>query len=130
MKNIKKVKKMDVLILILTCVIIGVFGQLFMKRGVNSIGNIDLKELFSPRIFSIVLQRYVFLGITLYILASIIWLAVLSKAELSFAYPLIGIGYIFTSVLAWLFFGEKLTLIRFLGILLICSGVYLIVLKV
>jgi len=130
MKNIKKVKKMDVLILILTCVIIGVFGQLFMKRGMNSIGNIDLKELFSPRIFSIVFQRYVFLGITLYILASIIWLAVLSKAELSFAYPLIGIGYIFTSILAWLFFGEKLTLIRVLGILLICSGVYLIVLKV
>ena len=121
---------MDVLILILTCVIIGVFGQLFMKRGMNSIGNIDLKELFSPRIFSIVFQRYVFLGITLYILASIIWLDVLSKAELSFAYPLIGIGYIFTSILAWLFFGEKLTLIRVLGILLICSGVYLIVLKV
>jgi len=130
MKNIKKVKKMDILILILICVIIGVFGQLFMKRGMNSIGNIDLNELFSPRIFSIVFQRYVFLGIVLYILASIIWLAVLSKAELSFAYPLIGIGYIFTSVLAWLFFGEKLTLIRFLGILLICGGVYLIVLKI
>jgi len=130
MKNIKKVKKMDVLILILTCVIIGVFGQLFMKKGMNSIGNIDLNELFSPRIFSIVFQRYVFIGIVLYILASIIWLAVLSKAELSFAYPLIGLGYIFTSVLAWLFFGEKLTLIRFLGILLICGGVYLIVLKI
>ena len=130
MKNVKKVKKMDVLILILTCVAIGVFGQLFMKRGVNSIGNIDLKQLFSPRIFSIVFQKYVFVGIILYIMASIIWLAVLSKTELSFAYPLIGIGYIFTSVLAWFFFGEKLTLIRFLGILLICSGVYLIVLKV
>jgi multidrug transporter EmrE-like cation transporter len=129
MKNIKKVKKMDVLILILTCVIIGVFGQLLMKKGMNSIGNVDLKELFSQRIFSIVFQRYVFIGIALYILASIIWLAVLSKAELSFAYPLIGIGYIFTSILAWLFFGEKLTLIRVLGILLICSGVYLIVLK-
>lgn len=120
---------MDVLILILTCVIIGVFGQLLMKKGMNSIGNVDLKELFSQRIFSIVFQRYVFIGIALYILASIIWLAVLSKAELSFAYPLIGIGYIFTSILAWLFFGEKLTLIRVLGILLICSGVYLIVLK-
>jgi len=121
---------MDVLILVLACVIIGVFGQLFMKKGMNSIGNVDLKELFSQRILSIVFQKYVFVGIVLYIFASILWLAVLSKAELSFAYPLIGIGYIFTSILAWFFFGEKLTLIRFLGILFICGGVYLIVLKV
>ena len=125
-----KVKKMDVLILILTCVIIGVFGQLFMKKGMNSIGNVNLKELFSQQIFSIVFQKYVFIGITLYIFTSILWLAVLSKAELSFAYPLIGIGYIFSSLLAWFFFDEKLTLIRLLGILFICGGVYLIVLRV
>jgi len=134
MKKIKKVKKMDVLILVLICVTIGVFGQLFMKTGMDSIvksmGSVNLKDLFSPKITTIVFQKYVFIGIVLYIFASIIWLAVLSKAELSFAYPLIGIGYIFTSIFAWFFFKENLTLIRFLGILLICSGVYLIVLKV
>ena len=33
-------------------------------------------------------------------------------------------------VVAWLLFGENLTYFRFFGILLICSGVFLIVLKI
>lgn len=130
MKYVKKVKNMDVLILIITCVIFGVFGQLSMKKGMNYIGNVDLKDLFSLKLIPIVLQKYVLIGIILYLFPSIIWLAVLSKAEVSFAYPMIGLGYVFTSILAWFLFGEKLTLIRFLGIILICSGVYLIAIKV
>lgn len=130
MKSFKGRRKMSVLILVLTCVTIGVFGQLFMKKGMNSIGVVELKDIFSKRIFSIIFQKYVFIGIVLYLFASVIWLAVLSQAELSFAYPLIGIGYIFTALLAWVFFKENLTFIRFFGILLIIGGVYLIVLKV
>ena len=130
MRKLVKVKKMSVLLLVLACVVIGVFGQLVMKKGMNVVGVVTLRDIFSSRIFSIILQRYVFVGVILYLLASLIWLAVLSQAEVSFVYPLIGIGYILTAILAWVFFGERLTIFRFLGILLICGGVYLIVLKI
>ena len=77
--------------------------------GMNSIGKLNLKDVFSPRLFSIITQKHVFLGIVLYLFASVIWLVVLSKEEVSYAYPLIGIGYIFVAILSKIFFNENLT---------------------
>jgi drug/metabolite transporter (DMT)-like permease len=129
MDNGRKMK-MNVLILVLLCVILGVFGQLAMKKGMNVVGSISLKDMFSQRIFSIVLQKYVFIGMVLYVLASLVWLVALSKEELSFLYPLIATGYILTAIFGRIFFNESLTFYRFFGILLICGGVYLIILKI
>jgi len=123
--------KMSVLLIVLTCVVLGVFGQLAMKSGLNMLPNVvNIRDLFSERVFSIIFQRYVFIGIVLYLLASLLWLVALSQEEVSFVYPLIAIGYIFTAILGKFFFNENLTLVRFFGILLICGGVYLIVLKI
>jgi len=121
---------MSVLLIVLTCVIIGVFGQLAMKRGMNEVGFINVKDIFSTRIFSIVFQKFVFVGISLYVLSSLLWLVALSQEELSFIYPLISIGYIITAILSKIIFNESLSMFRFLGILLICGGVYLIIIKV
>jgi len=123
-------KRMSVLLLVLICVIMGVAAQLAMKNGMNIVGIVGLKDIFSKKVFSIVFQKYVFIGIALYVLASLVWLVVLSQAELSFVYPLISVGYVITAILSWFLFKENLTLIRFFGILLICGGVYLIVLKI
>ncbi len=125
-----KVKKMSVLMLVALCVIMGVIAQLAMKRGMNMIGVIGLKNIFSKEIFSVLFQKYVFVGLILYFLASLVWLVILSQSELSFVYPLIAIGYIITALLSWFLFKENLTFVRFFGILLICGGVYLIVLKI
>lgn len=121
---------MSVLMLVSFCVILGVVAQLAMKKGMGIVGAVDLKNIFSKDVFSIVFQKYVFVGIVLYFLASLVWLVVLSQAELSFVYPLISVGYILTAILSWFLFKENLTIFRFFGILLICSGVYLIVLKI
>ncbi len=121
---------MSILMLVSLSVIMGVIAQLSMKRGMNTIGVVSLKDIFSDKVFSIVFQKYVLVGIVLYVLASLVWLVILSQAELSFVYPLISIGYIATAILSWLLFKENLTLVRFFGILLICGGVYLIALKV
>jgi len=121
--------KMDVLILILISILLGVFGQLSMKRGMTIVGQISLNEFFSARIFSIILNSYVFLGISLYVAATALWLVVLSNEELSFAYPLISLGYIFVAVFSKIFFGENLTVFRMLGIALIVVGTYFVASK-
>ena len=123
-------KKMSILLLVSICVIIGVIAQLAMKKGMNIVGTTNLKDILSVKVFSIVFQKYVFIGIVLYVLASLIWLVILSQAELSFVYPLISVGYVITAILSWFLFKENLTLVRFFGILMICGGVYLIVLKI
>jgi multidrug transporter EmrE-like cation transporter len=122
--------KMNVLFLIFICVGMGVIGQLTMKKGMNAVGVIGLKDILSSRFFEIVFQQYVFIGIVFYVLATVLWLVILSQEELSFVYPMISIGYIITAVLSKFLFNENLTLFRIFGILLICGGVYLIVLKI
>jgi len=120
---------MHVLMIVGICIIFGVTGQLLMKKGMDAVGEVFIKEIFTPKIFRMVFQKYVFMGILLYAVSSILWMVALSKAELSYIYPLIGAGYIITSILAWVFFGESLTFIRFMGIMMISTGVFLVVIK-
>ena len=116
----------DFLIIVLICVIMGSFGQIYMKMGLKETGGIELNQLITSKLFTIIFNKYVFTGVVLYLLATLLWFVVLSKAELSFAYPLISLGYVLTAVLAIFYFQENVTLIRWLGIVLILSGVFLI----
>ena len=65
-------------------------------------------------------------GLVLYAVSVINWVVVLGKLDLSVAYPLMSIGYIFTLLLgAWLF-KEPVSLTRIAGVLVIIFGVVLI----
>jgi len=64
-------------------------------------------------------------GFVLYGLGAVIWLAVLARWEVSKAYPLVGFGFALTVLIGWLF-GEQVGLMRLLGALLICVGVFLV----
>ena len=115
------------LTLIFTAVLLAVFAQVSMKKGMNGIGPVSITEVIGKRFFSVFLQRFVVIGIILYVLSTVFWLVVLSQAELSFAYPLVGTGYVLTAILSKIFFKENLTILRTLGIILIAVGAYLIV---
>jgi drug/metabolite transporter (DMT)-like permease len=64
-------------------------------------------------------------GLLLYGISAIIWLLVLSRVDLSLAYPMLAIGYIFVLLVSLFFLGEKVTLMRWLGTVLIVGGVVL-----
>ncbi len=116
-----------ILILILLSVMLSVGGQLFMKNGMRIVGEISLSQIIRPpALFQVIFNPFIIVGVGLYVLASVVWLVVLSRAELSYAYPMIGISYIVTSLLAWMIFKENMTIFRFLGIAMIISGVYFI----
>jgi len=65
---------------------------------------------------------YILGGFVLYGLGAVAWLAVLSQWDVSKAYPLVGLGFVFTVVIGWLI-GEQVTLTRTIGVTLICAGV-------
>lgn len=78
------------------------------------------------KIFNTIFEPNVFLGILLYVAATLIWLVVLSNAELRYAYPLIALGYIVTAILSYVYLGENIMLYRWLGIILIITGAVLV----
>jgi multidrug transporter EmrE-like cation transporter len=125
-----KVKKMSTFVLILLSIALAVFGQLFMKKGMSGVGSLNVTEILTIRMIKVVLQPFVLMGLLLYLTSAAFWLIVLSNAELSYAYPLVGVGYVLTAILAKIFFNENLTLFRFFGIILIVVGALLIYLKI
>jgi drug/metabolite transporter (DMT)-like permease len=116
-----------VLGLILVDVALNVAGQLSLKFGMSKMGNFPLTLPTLTSVFMrAAINPYVLLGLFLYGMGFMVWLIVLAKAEVSYAYPMISLGYVFTAVLAWQLFGEHLTITRFMGILVTCVGVFLI----
>ena len=46
--------------------------------------------------------------------------------QVSYAYPMLSIGYVVNAIAAYYFFGKSLSVIRVTGIFIIIAGVYLI----
>ncbi len=119
--------KYMVLALILLDVVLNVAGQLSLKYGMSQFGNFSLSLSALPPIFlKAATNPNVILGLICYGLGFLVWLIVLAKAEVSYAYPLISLGYVFTAILARVLLGEAVTFTRMAGILVTCLGVFLI----
>ncbi len=117
----------------------GVFAQLFMKYGMSGLKkNIRLTVIGSDAssglflkiikiLFIIFTNKFVIIGIVLYLISMFFWISVLSKIDLSAAYPFVSIGVILTVILAAITLHESIPLLRWIGIFITLSGVYLIV---
>ena len=79
-----------------------------------------------PRLLRAAMSPIVVLGFLFYGLSAALWLIVLTRADLSYAYPLLSMGYVIVVVLSRVFFQEAVTPMRFLGTLVVCLGVFLI----
>lgn len=93
-------------------------GQMLWKLGMSKI------EEFN--IVSIILNSYIISGVVLYGLATLLWLYILSKEELSLVYPLQSITYVLGTILAIFIFHENVSLLRWLGITTIIVGATLV----
>jgi len=112
-------------ILLVVSISLAVVGQLLMKHGMRIFGAFPLIEL-PQKLFPMLLNPFVFFGLATFGLSAIFWLAILSRLDLSFVYPLVSIGYIVVALFSMIFFKENVTLIRWIGIFTICLGVYFI----
>ncbi len=114
--------------LILLSTVFTVAGQLFFRKGMLDIGEISfsLQSLWKT-LGGTVSNIYVISGFILFALGAIWWLVILSKAEVSYAYPIGSLGYVLLLFASWLFLGESIPLSRWIGVLLICLGIFFIV---
>ncbi|OGI12341.1 MAG: hypothetical protein A2Y40_03465 [Candidatus Margulisbacteria bacterium GWF2_35_9] len=114
-------------IMILTPVTIGVIAQLLFKQGMMQMGEINMmsKGIFL-QYFKIFTNPWVFLGLCMYFLSTVFWLYLISKVPLSFAYPMLSLGYVFVALASWLIYKEPLSFINWAGIVVIMVGVILI----
>jgi len=116
-----------VIALLVAGICLSVVGELLLKHGMNRFGTLDLSlPTLLPTLFRVFTQPLILLGFIFVFGASIFWLAVISRVNLSYAYPLLAFGYVVTALLARVIFNEPISLARWAGILVICVGVVLV----
>jgi multidrug transporter EmrE-like cation transporter len=93
-----------------------------LKVGEISVGSSALFKILPEMIGNI----FLWLSILCYGISILSWMVVLSKVEVSFAYPFLSIGYVISAIIGYFFMGESVTVIRIAGIVVICIGVVLI----
>lgn len=111
--------------LILVAVSLGAAGQLLLKTGVD-LARATAREGAVGLLLAAFTQVRVLAGFSLYAVSSVLWLLVLSRSELSYAYPMIAVGYIVVVFLSWLVLNEQVGMLRLGGLALICLGVVLV----
>lgn len=114
-------------LLIFLSVCLNVVAQLLLKIGMTKIGHFDftLANLW-PIGWKVATNLPIVIGLTIYVASVTIWLMVLSRSDVSFAYPLSSLGYVLTAIAAAMLLGEQVTVLRMAGILFIVLGVFLV----
>jgi multidrug transporter EmrE-like cation transporter len=113
--------------LIMLGVLLNAAAQLFLKEGMRRIGHFEFVWAnIVPITMQVAGNVFVLGGLLCYVISVAVWLLVLSRVEVSFAYPLLSVGYIVNAVAGYYLFQENLSMIRITGILIICVGVYFV----
>jgi multidrug transporter EmrE-like cation transporter len=112
-------------LLLFISISLAIAGQLLMKQGMMIFGKFPVTQLL-VKLIPMVFQPYVFIGILCFAVSSVFWLVVLSRIDLSLAYPLVSIAYIVTAIFSYYVFKENVSFIRWIGIITICLGVFLV----
>jgi drug/metabolite transporter (DMT)-like permease len=118
---------MNTLLVAMTSIALSVVAQFFLKAGMTSVQIREaLAQPFTLHTFAAILtDKFVMGGFVLYGLGAMVWLGVLSRWDVSKAYPLVGLGFAMT-VLLGVAQGEHVTRTRMFGVFLICIGVWIV----
>ncbi|REE56476.1 EamA-like transporter family protein [Paenibacillus taihuensis] len=107
-------------LLILANTLMLVSGQFLWKYGLMQ----REKPFESIRtIIEVILSPYIIGGLFIYGCATVLWLFILTRVDLSLAYPIQSLAYIISIIGAYYFFGESLSMLKIVGCLLILAGV-------
>ena len=114
--------------LILTGVGLNAAAQLLLKVATRPLAHFSDFGLQTLRLSAVSLGTSLpfWVGMLCYGTSLLVWLAALSKAPVSTAYPMLSLGYIAVAAASVLWLGETLSPAKVLGIALICAGVVLV----
>ena len=113
--------------LILFTVLTNFGSQVLLKHGMTTIETFELTGKGLMKVFpSVVFNVWVIAGLLVMIISMGSHLVVLSRVDISFAYPFLGLSFVLIALWGYFVLSEDLNFYRILGVVLICSGVALV----
>jgi drug/metabolite transporter (DMT)-like permease len=98
--------------LVLFGAVVGSFGAVFLKLGAVRLNG--LLSLLNWRLIA---------GVALYLASSVFYGMGIKHGQLSVLFPMVSVGYVWTLIWSRLFFGERFTREKCVGLGLVLAGV-------
>lgn len=107
-------------------ILMGSIAQILLKVGMkNNNINMNFGNIIK-NLVRIYLNKFVIMGSIIYGTSMILWIAVLSKIELSYAYPMVSMNFVIVAILSKILFKEHVSRTRWISIIIIVFGVALL----
>jgi len=117
---------LQVILLLITSISLSSLAQVILKLGAGSPSATVAADGMGPKLLSLLMSPLVAAGLAMYGLSAVVWILVLSKVDLSLAYPFVGLGFVLTMAISALFLGEQVNAARLLGTFIIAVGAVLV----
>ena len=114
--------------LILISIVSGPLGNVFLGKGMKRVGAVTsatTSEWFSFAVHALT-AGYVWLGIACLLTFFIAHMLLLTWADYSYVQPATSLSYFFLTVLSYFVLGETISPLRWLGVSVICLGVFIV----
>ena len=119
--------QIGLILLILMSVALAALAQLTLKHGMNQVtASTGEFHLDAASIRGVIGTPAIWGGLALFGLSAFVWLAVLSRASLSFAYPFASLSYVLILLADRFVLHEQIPPLRWAGVFFIMTGIVLV----
>ncbi len=114
--------------LILISIILGPLGNVFLGKAMKSVGSLSSARTLDlvPIASRVLMSGYIWLGIFCLLIFFTVHMLLLTWADYSYVQPATSLSYVSITVLSYLLLGEVISPLRWLGVTVICLGVFLV----
>ena len=110
---------------ILGTVALSALAQVALKLGTGPLKSTAGKRA-AEMILSVAASPFIWIGLAIYGASVLGWIWVLSKTDVSVAYPFVGLGFVLTAIMGAVFLHENVSPLRIAGTMLVIFGCILI----
>lgn len=115
---------------ILFTVITNAAAQILLKKGMTHVGSLSLgTEPAFATMTRVLFNPFVFIGLSTYVFGIASHMYVLTKVDVSVAYPFLSLAYVLVAIWAAMFLNETMTTNQIIGVGAILVGILLITIK-
>ena len=118
-------QRIETIALVLASVLFNAAAQIALRSAART-GFLVTGRSVIEIVLDIASRPGILAGIAFYGLSLLTWIVVLSRAEASFAYPFLALGFVIVAIAGHFLLGEVLTERRMLAIAIIGGGVVLL----
>jgi drug/metabolite transporter (DMT)-like permease len=114
--------------MILISIVLGPLGNVLLGKGMKAVGSVDGTKPndLVPLAMRILSSGYIWLGIGCLLGFFIVHMLLLTWADYSYVQPATSLSYFSISVLSYLLLGETVSPLRWMGVTVICLGVFIV----